>query len=549
MKFFSGTLFFFLSTATFAQTSEVGKKIEDINAEIVKINKYQSEGVSSSIFEQQLKMLEKEKKGYQNLLKQEQISAARAARDEKKTSKNRAEIKDKKFPTALKNELASIKNYQDESIPLEKRYDLILEELQNMYQINSKLGDLKDSEKNENVIALLNSNRQKIEELEGYKLKYEIKIRENDQNDLVEMKKSGLRIGGMFDGYYQWDFNKPARVGNNGAEIPYKNYTNRHNDFTINLAEINLYKSYKNLDFYADIDFGEQTEQNESVSADAVTHHIGQAFLRYKSKNYNNLTFTAGKFYSHFGLEVPKNIENRTYSRPFYFYLICPFWHEGVSLTQSGLWDGNLGYGVYIYDKSDDRVDNDSDKTYGLQVNYAKGNFAGIYNLITGSEQNDTSGQTNLNQNGKKKTMHEIILTHNTTESVTLVFDAVVGNQKGYDSTTGHDSSWVALVGYADFKLTHNNSLNFRYENFKDLTPNGAASTLFYNAPAGTGNAVEAPTVDSLTLTNRYVVGNGSEVRLEYRVDVATKEIFPGDKFNEYERTQNTVTLGWLYSI
>jgi hypothetical protein len=195
-----------------------------------------------------------------------------------------------------------------------------------------------------------------------------------------------------------------------------------------------VYKSFRNLDFYAGLDFSEQLEPNELVGADAVTTHIGQAFLRYKRPDLSNLTFN---------------------------------------------------------------------KTYGDQLIYARGPFSAIYNLISGSEQNDTSAQTNLNKDGNKMTMHELILTHNTTENLTLVLDALVGTKKGFDSTTGADSAWTAIVGYADVKLYYNFFVNFRYENFKDLTPGKSASTLFYNAPSNFGNPVGAPTFDAYTVTGR----------------------------------------------
>lgn len=538
MKRIFASLVVLSSLSAFAQDSDLSKKINDINAEIKKIQGYKAEGVASPIFDEQLRLLEDEKSKYLRLQSQEKRKAERVKKQA--VQENKAEIVDKKFPTALKKDLANMRQYNDESIPIEKRYELVLQELGNLYDITEKLQELPEDQRSESVRSLITENKDKLQELESIKTRYELKIRELEQNELADMKKHGLRLGGMFDFYYQWDFNNPKRTGNNGAEIPYRNYTNRHNDFTVNLVELNVYKSFKNLDFYADIDFGESAEQNESEGADGVTHHIGQAFLRYKLPAMNNFTFTAGKFYTHFGLEVTKNIENRTYSRPFYFTLVCPFWHEGISLTQSGLF-GGFGYGLYVYDKSDDRVDNDSDKTYGFQLNYAGEKFSAVYNLISGSEQNDLGGQTDLNHDGSKKTQSEIIVTHNTTDYMTLVFDGVVGTHQNFDSTTGKDAHWLALVGYADFKIAHNDSINFRYENFKDMTSDASAVNLF-------GNSVTAPTVDSYTITNRYQIPNGTEIRLEYRYDVATKEIFP-DSDGGFKKSQSTLALGWLYSI
>lgn len=489
-----------------------------------------------------MKMLETEKKKYTKLLKD--IRKSEEKKVNSTPSQSTAAIKDKSLPSALKKELLDYQKFEDQSVPLETRYQLILTEINNLNDINSKIEEVETSEASPSLIELKKNNQQQLKELRILRSKYELLVLEAEKKDLDEVKKAGVRVGVMFDGYYQWDFNKPKRTGNNGNEILYRNYNNRHNDFTVNLMELNVYKSYKEIDFYADIDFGEQTEQNESVSADPVTHHIGQAFLRYKPKGMNNLTFTGGKFYSHFGLEVPKNIENRTYSRPFYFTLVCPFWHEGVSVTQSGIME-NFGYGLYVYDKTDDRVDNDSDKTYGLQLNYSKDNFSAVYNMITGSENNNLGAQTSLNKTGDKKTMHEAIITYQASQDLTLIFDGVVGITPKYDSDTGRDLVYQSLVWYADYKTAPKNYINLRYENFNELTSDKAANNLF--TTTNNPNA-RPPQLDSYTLTNRYIVGNGSEVRLELRVDTSTTNLFPESK-GGFKKTQETMTLGWLYSI
>lgn len=141
--------------------------------------------------------------------------------------------------------------------------------------------------------------------------------------------------------------------------------------------------------------------------------------------------------------------------------------------------------------------------------------------------------------------MHETILTYNATETLTLVFDGVVGVTHKYDASTDKNIRYQSLVGYADFKLSQRDSLNFRYENFNDLTSNSAVNNLF--TTTANPNA-RPPQIDSYTLTNRYTLANGSEIRAEYRFDSATKELFPAHN-GEFKKTQSTVTIGWLYSI
>lgn len=341
------------------------------------------------------------------------------------------------------------------------------------------------------------------------------------EEQLNHPKEDPVRFGAMIDLYYQWDFNRPRA----GVSIPYKNYTNKHNDFTVNLFEVNIYKKFKNLELYADIDFGEQPEQNRPHNDDPVTHHLGQALLRYNVEDVKNLVISGGKFYSHFGYEVPKNIENRTYSRPFYFTLVCPFWHEGIALTQQGI-GGHYGYGLYLYDRTDYRVENNSGKTYGGQLSYTSEKFVSAYNLITGAETADE---------GEKKTMHELILTYHLNSRLDLVLDLVTGK----NSPT---VQYKGLVGYADFKTSERNSLNLRYEAFHDDSSQGSLFVTTDNLN------VAPPKVDGYTLTNRYKLRNGAEVRAEYRMDRATSELFPSHG-GSFRKSQNTITLGVLYAI
>jgi len=50
------------------------------------------------------------------------------------------------------------------------------------------------------------------------------------------------------------------------------------------------------------------------------------------------------------------------------------------------------------------------------------------------------------------------------------------------------------------------------------------------------------------TLTNRYNLGNGAELRAEYRMDSANKELYPSED-GKFKKLQNTLLVGWLYSI
>jgi hypothetical protein len=240
------------SVFSFAEdSSEITAKIVEIDKEIQKTGHFVQQGNNTEIYKQHLIKLNKEKAQYEKLLKQVTKS--------KNTNKSSEDQNSRKIlPSVVRKDLENFRVWQDEKLPLEKRYDLILAEMAYLLEMNSRLNALEA--KDENLLQTIKDNNLRISLLEQQKIEYEIKIREAEDNEFSEHKKAGVRVGLMADIYYQWDFNKPHRNSDGSPEIPYKNYTNRHNDLSINLLEINVAKSYKRMDAYADIDFGEQPE-------------------------------------------------------------------------------------------------------------------------------------------------------------------------------------------------------------------------------------------------------------------------------------------------
>lgn len=527
-----GLIMLSISSLSVFANDEMEKKVDGINSEIEKIKNLQKTAPEPSIYNEYLGNLEKEKEKYEKLNK-------KITKEEKKSSKKKVipdSLERKIYPRVLQNSIAKRDEYKKTNLKLNDRYQLVVEELASSTEVLNKFNSLSEDEKKK-FQEFIKSGRKKISELEQLKLELELQKIEAEKSEFSDMKKTGMRVGVMFDLNYQWNLNQPSK-GRADADIPFKNYNTKHNDFTVQLAEINFMKSYKNIDLYMDIDFGEMPEQNRSVAGDAITHHLGQAFLRYKFTDFENTTLTAGKFYTHFGYEVAKSIENKSYSRPFYYNLVCPFWHEGVSLTKSGL--GDFGMGFYIYDRSDRRVENNTGKTYGYQLNYASGNFTALYNLISGSEGNSSDVGTE----GNMKTQHEIILTYALSNKTSFIIDALKGSNKKFDAGTNKNQDWEGVVGYVDQKWSNRNAVTLRGEYFADKSKPEVVNNLF----STTTHSARPTTVQGYTLTNRYTMDNGSEIRFEYRVDFATEAIFPKNK-TDYAKEQNTATLAWLVSI
>ncbi len=214
----------------------------------------------------------------------------------------------------------------------------------------------------------------------------------------TENKLSAFKVGAIFDFYYGLSSNRGGDHSPDSSNSDNKNtlryYDNLHDDFSLNLAEINFSASVDKTSFYLDLDFGEFAEQN--APNDEVTKHIGQAFITHNFDD--NHSISVGKMYTHVGFELAKSIDNWNYSRSYAFSYGGPFWHEGIALK--GSYSNGIKAGLFAYDATDSRRDNNDDKTYGAQLGYFKDKFFGSYNIIHGPERDV--------QSGKSRTIHEL---------------------------------------------------------------------------------------------------------------------------------------------
>jgi hypothetical protein len=136
---------------------------------------------------------------------------------------------------------------------------------------------------------------------------------------------SGIEWTGYLDFYYQTSPQAHSSAATFGPSIVEGRFFDRHtNQMTLNMAEIGFKKKAGKVSFRADLAFGEMVDQlsgggSQSVTAtnptntaaNEPTRSVTQATLTYTAND--RLSFTAGKFYSHMGLEVTKAKDNWQY--------------------------------------------------------------------------------------------------------------------------------------------------------------------------------------------------------------------------------------------
>ena len=512
-KLIIATFAMLVSLLAFAESDQA--KLDEVRAEKKKVQEYINQGHSGTEMKQELEKLSK-----------------REAELEKKVLKpKRKEVSKKKRTTVKKKKKAAYKrpSYSvDKNLSLRDQYSQVLADLEKEQEV---LASLESSIERGVASSYLNKP---IKEIKGKisAIQYEkTKIERRLASEGASTIKPELKIGAMLDFYYLYS---PGR-SQEGTNLSSRNYDRKNNDFTLNLFEINAEASLGDISFYADLDFGDFADQNQSHSGDGINHNIGQAYLTYTFSD--QLSLSAGKMYTHVGYEVAKAMENWNYSRSFAFSLAGPFWHEGIALKYSH--QSGFSSGLFIYDNWDSSTENNSEKTYGAQLGYVNDKFHFLFNLINGPEGSAVS---------RDRTVYEFNTQYALTDSVSVALNGVVGkDEKALTPATGStnvDKEWNAWVLYVNWQATSKWSFTPRFEIFSDKT-SGAASNQFIFSDMG---ATKANDVQSYTLTATYQTNDYSQFRFEFRNDKADEKIWT-DGDGKAEDSLNTLSLSWLVKI
>lgn len=330
-------------------------------------------------------------------------------------------------------------------------------------------------------------------------------------------EKTDFKFGGLIDAYYMSNLNSSA----DGAAITGRNYDSDHNDFTLNLLELNFSATRGHYSFYGELNFGQFASQGNLID-----NNIAQAYLAYQFKS--GFTLSAGKMYTNVGYEVAKSQDNWNYSRSFAFSLSGPFWHEGIALTKT--YDSGFGWGAYIYDGWDDEEENNNDKTYSLQLNYSKNNWGVVYNFMTGQENDENDANAS-----ETNDVHEVNFSYEVNPAVSLALDYV---KRTNGAKVGDDREVSSVVLYANYQHSKKWSFTPRVEMYTESN-DGTNFT-----QVGTSKDLD---ITGLTLTASYEPEVDTEFRFELRNDSASEEIFQKD--GKGEKGQTTASVSWMMRI
>jgi Putative beta-barrel porin-2, OmpL-like. bbp2 len=332
-----------------------------------------------------------------------------------------------------------------------------------------------------------------------------------------------VEVSGFVDGYYSYNFNKPA-----GRTNVLRNFDVRNNEFALNLAEIVIEKRpdplNSRLGFRVDLDYGRATDMIHAAEPGGAETYkvIQQAYGSYLAPVGTGLQFDLGKFVTTHGAEVIESKDNWNYSRGLLFSWAIPYYHMGLRAKYS--FNSKITVMGMAVNGWNNVEDNNAGKTFGVMVGWNPTSKLSIMqNFMTGPEQaGDDEHHRNLSDTTIMYTFNDKL--------------AVMGNYDyGFDRTTAGDSvHWQGVAAYLRYTPTKKWAFSPRFEWFDDHD--------------GFSTGV-AQTLKEFTMTGEYKVRPNWITRVEYRRDWSDQPFFPKSDPTVLTKAQSTVLAGLIWTF
>ena len=287
-------------------------------------------------------------------------------------------------------------------------------------------------------------------------------------------------FGAFVDGYYAYDFDRPANF-----DRSYTTQPARHNEFNINLAFVEAKVDGPRIHGRLALQAGTSVQANYAgeptngtVSGPSVSRFIQEAFAGYKVAD--NLWIDGGIFFSPIGNESFISRDNWNYSRslvtdytPYYESGVRAVWQTTSKLTST----------FVVMNGWQNISETNSDKAVVVRLDYAANSRVTLsYDNFVGDEQPDSLPS-------RLRIFNEVIVKMQLTDALGLAATYDYGVQKRA-SGNGEDA-WHGAVLIGRYQVSPTVALNGRVEYFGDpgqvliAVPTGAAS--FRSAGASVG--------------------------------------------------------------
>ncbi|MGI4828439.1 MAG: outer membrane beta-barrel protein [Janthinobacterium lividum] len=364
----------------------------------------------------------------------------------------------------------------------------------------------------------------------------------------------GATLNYTFDGYYEFNFNRPP-----GRVNDLRAYDVLSNTFSINQADVifalepDLSKG-RRYGARIDLQFGQATETLQGNGANEprpeIYRNIFQAYGTYVVPIGKGVNLDFGKWASSLGVEGNYTKDQPNYTRSFYFYFL-PFYHAGIRASYHVNDKLALNYWIVNGANQSEPTNGFKDELFGFVLTPAK-SVTWTSNYYFGQEHADSATATNCTvpvqpglcvtpidpaPNGKLHIFDNYV-TWQVNPKLTLVGEGDYVIQREWANAAPGESSAPSHVsggaGYAQYQLTPHSLLAARGEYLSDR------GGLF----SGTSQALKEGTG-----TYKYTLADGLDAFLEYRHDWTNLPYFTTHNPGLPSSHQNTATLGlvWWY--
>lgn len=357
-------------------------------------------------------------------------------------------------------------------------------------------------------------------------------------------------ISGLVDGYYEFDNNHPF-----DNQSGFRYFDGNTNTFNLNMAEVGVLKApdasstESRFGYHIVAGYGRAASvvNGSDPQTDFSSFYLEQAYGSYLAPIGKGLQIDVGKFVTPIGGEVIESNGNWNYSRGLLFYYAIPFFHVGARATYAfnskwsvagylvNGWNNTAINHLYAFGVPYGAIGQSGGLNYIASITWTpNAKWSVIQNYIAGPviDAYNPAG-TKAITDWKQLSDTVISYTPNGKWAFLLNGDYGFGPKT---LATGPAVDWGGIAGYAKYTLGSKSYAAVRYEYYAD--PYG------YTALLGgvNGHAQE------VTGTYAYNLTSALQVRGEYRYDFASVPFFLSGG-TAFVKTQNTVTLGFMYSF
>ncbi|HAI75233.1 MAG TPA: porin [Microscillaceae bacterium] len=269
--------------------------------------------------------------------------------------------------------------------------------------------------------------------------------------------KGKLSINGYVDAYYAYDLSNPR---NN--ERPYFVSMARHNEFTVNLAYLDIRYSASRVRARFVPGFGTYINANYVTEPGALKNII-EGYAGFRPFANKQIWIDMGVFGSPYTNESAISKDHLVYTRSFAPEYV-PYYLSGIKVSIPI----NAKWAAYLYVLNGWQLiqDNNADKSIGTQVEFRPGNRWLInWNTYVGNEQSAARPTF------RNRYFSDLFVIYNPAGRFSATACAYLGIQENVDTLTNNvqNRTWWTANLMGRYKLSDQHSVSGRVEYFEDL--------------------------------------------------------------------------------